>query len=110
MIGRTSGASRFNIDKFSEVLGLCGMKRIVSEGDDFVVDTLFYFNSMLISMLLFLFYANLFASKYQDLYTSVKFDMAEMGVVRSDIDSSVLDHGFTNDCIVTFKEVSSKFW
>ena len=43
MIGRTSGASRFNIDKISEVLGLCGMERIVSEGDDFVVDTLFYF-------------------------------------------------------------------
>ena len=43
MIGRTSGASRFNIDKFSEVLGLWGMERIVSKGDDFVVDTLFYF-------------------------------------------------------------------
>ena len=41
MIGRTSGASRFNIDKFSEVLGLCGMERIVSERDDFVVDALF---------------------------------------------------------------------
>ena len=48
---------------------------------------------------------NLFASKYQDLYTSVKFDKAEMDVVRGDIESSVLDHGFT-DCIVTFKEVS----
>ena len=43
MIGRTSGASRFNIDKFSEVLGLSGLERIVSKGDDFVVDTLFYF-------------------------------------------------------------------
>ena len=30
MIGRTSGASRFNIDKFSEILGLGDMKRIVS--------------------------------------------------------------------------------
>ena len=29
-----------------------------------------------------------------------------MDVVRSDIESSVLDYGFTNDCIVTFKEVS----
>ena len=29
--------------KFSEVLGLRGMERIVSKGDDFVVDTLFYF-------------------------------------------------------------------
>ena len=39
-------------------------------------------------------------------YTSVQFDKAEMDVVRVDIESSVLDHGFTNDCIVTFKEVS----
>ena len=29
--------------------------------------------------------ANFFASKYQDLYTSVKFDKAEMDVVRGDI-------------------------
>ena len=50
--------------------------------------------------------ANYFASKYQDLYISVKFDKAEMDVVRGDIESSMLDHGFTNDCIVTFKEVS----
>ena len=41
--------------------------------------------------------ANFFASKYQGLYTSVKFDKAEMDVIRSDIESSVLDHGFTNE-------------
>ena len=50
--------------------------------------------------------ANFFASKYQELYTSVKFDNAEMDVIMGDIESSVLDNGFTNDCIVTFKEVS----
>ena len=43
MIGRTSGASRFNIDKFSEVLGLQDMENVVSNRDDFVVDALFYF-------------------------------------------------------------------
>ena len=43
MIERMSGASRFNIDKFSEVLGLRGMERIVSKRDNFVVDALFYF-------------------------------------------------------------------
>ena len=43
MIGRTSGASRFNIDKFSEVLGLRGMEKVVSNRDDFVMDALFYF-------------------------------------------------------------------
>ena len=35
MIGRASGASRFNIDKFSEVFGLRGMKKVVSKSDDF---------------------------------------------------------------------------
>ena len=29
-----------------------------------------------------------------------------MDVVRGDIDSSVLDHDFTNECIITFIEVS----
>ena len=43
MIGRTSEASRFNIDKFSEVLGLQGMEKVVGKRDDFVVDALFYF-------------------------------------------------------------------
>ena len=46
--------------------------------------------------------ANVFASKYQDLYTRVKFYKAEMDVVRGDIQSS--DQGFTNYCIVTFKK------
>ena len=43
MIGRTSGASRFYIDKFSKVLGLRGMEKVVGKRDDFVMDTLFYF-------------------------------------------------------------------
>ena len=37
------GASRFNVDRLSEVLGLRGMKRIVSKRDDFLVDTVFHF-------------------------------------------------------------------
>ena len=43
MIGRTSGATRFNVDKFSAVLELRGMEKVVSKRDDFVVDALFYF-------------------------------------------------------------------
>ena len=43
MIERTSGASRLIIDKFSEVLGLRGMKKVVGKRDDFVMDALFYF-------------------------------------------------------------------
>ena len=31
MIGRTSEASRFNIDKFSEVFGLRGMEKVVGK-------------------------------------------------------------------------------
>ena len=34
-------SQQVNINKFSEVLGLWGMERIVSNGDDFVVDALF---------------------------------------------------------------------
>ena len=43
MIGRTSGASRLNIDKFSEVWELRYMEKVVGKIDDFVMDALFYF-------------------------------------------------------------------
>ena len=43
MIGRTSGASRCNIDKFSEVLELRGMEKVIGKRDDFVIDALLYF-------------------------------------------------------------------
>ena len=43
MIERTSGASRFNIYKFYEVLGLRYMEKVIGKRDDFVVDALFYF-------------------------------------------------------------------
>ena len=38
MVGRTSGANRFYIDKFSKVLGLRGMEKVVGNRDDFVMD------------------------------------------------------------------------
>ena len=41
MIGRTSGASRFNIDTFSEELGLLGMEKVIGKRDDFIMDALF---------------------------------------------------------------------
>ena len=43
MIGRTSGASRSNIYKFSEVLGLRCMEKVVGKRNDFIMDALFYF-------------------------------------------------------------------
>ena len=43
MIGRMSGASRFNIDKFAEILGLRGIEKVVGKRDDFVVNALFCF-------------------------------------------------------------------
>ena len=43
MIGRTNGASRFNIVKLSELLELRGMEKVVGKRDDFVMDALFYF-------------------------------------------------------------------
>ena len=41
MIGRTGRASRFNIDKFSDVFGLRGMEKVVGKRDEFVVYALF---------------------------------------------------------------------
>ena len=43
MIRRTSGANRFNIYKFSQVLGLRSMEKVISRRDDFIVTALFYF-------------------------------------------------------------------
>ena len=40
MIGRTGGASRFNIYKFPEVLGVRSMEKVVGKRDDFVMDAL----------------------------------------------------------------------
>ena len=42
MIRRISEASRSNIYKFSEVLELISMKKIVSKRDDFMVNALLY--------------------------------------------------------------------
>ena len=42
MILRTSEASRSNIDKFSEILGLRGMEKVAGKRDDFVMDALYY--------------------------------------------------------------------
>ena len=46
MIGRTSEASRFNIDKYSEVLRLRGMVKVIGKRDDFVVVAIFYFEPL----------------------------------------------------------------
>ena len=43
MIERTSGTNRFNIYKFSKVLGLRSMEKVISKRDDLLVDALFYF-------------------------------------------------------------------
>ena len=43
MIERTIGSSTFNIDQFSELLGLRDMEKVVGKRGDFVVDALFYF-------------------------------------------------------------------
>ena len=45
-MGRTSEASRFNIEKFPEVLGLRGTEKVVGKRDDFVMNALFYFDRM----------------------------------------------------------------
>ena len=43
MIGRTTEDNKFKIDKFSEVLGLRDMEKVVGRRYDFVVDAPVYF-------------------------------------------------------------------
>ena len=43
MIRRISGAMRFDIYRFSELLRFRSMEKTISERDDFIVDVLFYF-------------------------------------------------------------------
>ena len=40
---RTSRASKFNLYKFSLVLGLISMEKVISERNYFIMDALFYF-------------------------------------------------------------------
>jgi len=46
------------------------------------------------------FIADLFANKYIDLYTSVRYDQTEMIVLRQDIDGKVDAAGYISSCIV----------
>ena len=50
--------------------------------------------------------AGLFASKYQDLYTIVQLNSADVVKVNTEISSSVSSNGFNADCIVNIKDVA----
>ena len=46
MTGRKSGARRFNTYKFSEILWLRSMEKVISKRYHFIVDALFYFEPL----------------------------------------------------------------
>jgi len=48
------------------------------------------------------FIADLFANKYEDLYTSVRYDQTEMDGLSQDIEDKVAAAGFDTNCIITF--------
>jgi hypothetical protein len=51
--------------------------------------------------------ADLFANKYEDLYTSVGYNEAEMDVLRQEIEKKVELSGYDSNCIITFKDITN---
>ena len=47
--------------------------------------------------------ADMFADKYDDLYTSVPYDNTEMDVIDKHINSGVVE--FNHDCVINFSDV-----
>jgi len=50
--------------------------------------------------------ANVFAKKYEDLYTSVGYDEVDMDKLRKKIDENVESSGYDSNCIITFNDVT----
>ena len=51
--------------------------------------------------------ANLFAEKYQNLYTSVPYDGEDMTALYEELHNSTVEDGFDSNCTVSFHEVMS---
>ena len=49
--------------------------------------------------------ANIFANKYEELYTSVGYDEVEMDGLRRDIEDMVNDVGYDSNCIIKFADI-----
>lgn len=49
--------------------------------------------------------SNLFASKYQELYTSVPFDSEDLSLIKSDISVAISHSGFDSNSIFNFAEI-----
>jgi len=51
--------------------------------------------------------ADVFAKKYEDLYTSVRYDEAQMDVLRLEIAEKVEESGYDSNCLVTFHDITN---
>lgn len=49
--------------------------------------------------------ANVFANKYDELYTSVGYDGVEMDVLKGDIEGGVCTAGYDDNCIIRFVDI-----
>ena len=47
-----------------------------------------------------------FASKYQDLYTSVSYDCASMDTLRSEVSARLAKNGYDQHCVVSSSSVA----
>jgi len=51
------------------------------------------------------FIADLFANKYENIYTSVRYDQTKMDGLRQDIEDKVTAAGYDSNCIITFENI-----
>ena len=51
--------------------------------------------------------ADFFSKKYEDLYTSVPYDIADMNDLKCEVKNNVSAHYYGNDCVVTVHEVTA---
>ena len=51
--------------------------------------------------------ADVFAKKYEDLYTSVRYDDVEMDVLRLEIEEKVEESGYDSNCLITFNDITN---
>mgnify|MGYP006353052157 FL=1 len=52
------------------------------------------------------FIADVFAKKYEDLYTSVGYDEVEMDALRLEVEEKVEESGYDSNCLITFYDIT----
>ena len=51
--------------------------------------------------------AELFTSKYNDLYNSVSYNRNDLEDIREDVESNIHDNGMNDECVISSNDVSN---